>query len=582
MFKDDTVSGLLSKMVNFVRNPAAKWSDPDAGPVDGDDSVDKQLLKEMIERKRRNDFVRKREFDMLRKLRKRDGMVGVDQDPAGRPSFFQSSMHSKPDDRAGTIKKIDEIEAQMSMQWWKTKTFEPSGGAVDSLLPSEEKVAEVQAPLLDNALPLADGPTIPAGLPTGSLAGAAAALKPVSSRLRASGASAGPASSFGSTLPGFAASRAVAVDFREVVVHDADLEDVAIRFANGDSAGAEAGLLELLGPAGARSGHAEPWLMLFDLYRAIGAQEKFESAALDFVGRFDRSAPQWLSMLDGAITNGEPARMLGNGPAVDWASPPVIGTQTVAALTAAMAKAPIPWRLDWSRLKTIEAAAVEPLAVVFSSWASQPVQLQFMGDAQLQKVLQGATPSGLRETAASWWKLRMEALRVTNLPDEFELVALDFCVTYEVSPPAWSRGRCVYKPLDAQGDVIVGQTTIGDLHGDSVYSNFGVMDGASYLDTQSAQQSSRSSVELSGQIEGDAVAVLNMLEESLAGADRMLISCAKLIRVDFSAAGMLLNWVSACEAEMRPVQFSGVNRLVAAFFNVIGISDHARVMVRSD
>jgi ABC-type transporter Mla MlaB component len=87
---------------------------------------------------------------------------------------------------------------------------------------------------------------------------------------------------------------------------------------------------------------------------------------------------------------------------------------------------------------------------------------------------------------------------------------------------------------------------------------------------------------LSGHIEGDAVAVLNMLEESFAGADRMLVSCTKLIRVDFSAAGMLLNWVSACEAEMRPVQFAGVNRLVAVFFNVIGISEHARVLVRSD
>ena len=582
MSKDDTVSGLLSKMVKFVRNPAAKWSDPDTVQADGDDSVDKQLLKEMIERKRRNDFVRKREFDMLRKLRKRDAMVGIDQDPAGRPSFFQSSMHSKPDDRAGTIKKIDEIEAQMSMQWWKTKTFEPSVSAPDSVLPSEQKAVEVPVPLLDNALPLAYKPTVPAGLPTGRLAGDAAALKAVPSMVRARGASADQASSFGSTLSGFAAPRAVAVDFREIVVHDADLEDVAIRFANGDSAGAEAGLLELLGPVGARSGHAEPWLMLFDLYRAIGAQEKFESAALEFVGRFDRSAPQWISMLDGAKTSDEPLRKLGNGPAVDWASPPVIGTQTIAALTAAMAKAPIPWRLDWSRLKTIEAPAVEPLAMVFSSWASQPVQLQFMGDAQLQKVLQDATPSGQRETAPGWWKLRMEALRVTNLPDEFELVALDFCVTYEVSPPAWSRARCVYKPLDAQGEVIGGQTTMGDLRGDSMYSSFGVMDGVSYLDTQSAQLNSLSSVELSGHIEGDAVAVLNMLEESFVGADKLLVSCTKLIRVDFSAAGMLLNWVSACQAEMRPVQFVGVNRLVAAFFNVIGISEHARVLVRPD
>ena len=35
------------------------------------------MLKEMIERKRRNDFVRKREFDMLRKLRRNHGSAIV-------------------------------------------------------------------------------------------------------------------------------------------------------------------------------------------------------------------------------------------------------------------------------------------------------------------------------------------------------------------------------------------------------------------------------------------------------------------------------------------------------------------------
>src|SRR6476620_8021669 len=78
----------------------------------------------MLARTRRNDFVRKREFDMLRKMRRSEVMAG--QDPAARPSFFQSSMPSKPDDRASTLKKIDEIEAQMSMQWWKTKHGETS------------------------------------------------------------------------------------------------------------------------------------------------------------------------------------------------------------------------------------------------------------------------------------------------------------------------------------------------------------------------------------------------------------------------------------------------------------------------
>ena len=42
------------------------------------------------------------------------------------------------------------------------------------------------------------------------------------------------------------------------------------------------------------------------------------------------------------------------------------------------------------------------------------------------------------------------------------------------------------------------------------------------------------------------------------------------------------NWVTARQAEGRQVQFVDVHRLVAAFFNVIGISEHARISVRND
>ncbi len=253
-----------------------------------------------------------------------------------------------------------------------------------------------------------------------------------------------------------------------------------------------------------------------------------------------------------------------------------------------MLKAATPWRLDWSNLKTIEEAAVEPLCRIFSAWAAQPVQLRFIGDVQLQKVLRDSTPSGDRARAQSCWQLRMEALRVTNQLDEFELAALDFCVTYEVSPPSWENARCQYKPLDDQGGTLGAATIIGDVYRDSVPSTSMVMDGDSLLDSRMSQMSQMSqfsnqlAVELSGQIQGDAIAVFDKLGAKLNGADVMLISCAKLIRVDFSAAGTLLNWVSARQAENREVQFSEVNRLVAAFFNVIGITEHAKVVVRVD
>jgi ABC-type transporter Mla MlaB component len=609
MAKEDTAPGLLSKVVKFVRNPATNWSDLDNRESGREEAMSKQLLKEMIERKRRNDFVRKREFDMLRKMRKREAMTG--QDPGARPSFFQSSMPSKPDDRAVTLKKIDEIEAQMSMQWWKTK--HGTSSAMSSISSAPMPIAappagpgrlSVHAPLLDNALPanyeqtspteltaalakVKNGEPVPAlaALPVRAERAASAAVPapaPASAPVRPASPQQISALSRDDTPSGFSASKFSVVDGAEVA-HDPELEEASIRFANGDDAGAEAGLLETLGPQGSRAQHADTWLALFDLYRATGQQDKFEHQAIEFVGRFDRSAPQWYSMPDMVKQLASPsAPVPGNGPAADWTCPSVLGIQTVATLSAALARAPMPWRLDWHNLKSIEAGAVEPLAKVFSGWAAQPVQLRFIGAAQLQQVLQDATPSGVRETAQAWWQLRMEALRVTHQPDEFELTALDFCVTYEVSPPAWDSARCEYKPLDPQGAAVSGQTIIGDVYRDSAPSSISsVMEGDTQMDGNS-QMPNLFAVELSGQIEGDAIDVLDKLEAKLMGADIMVISCAKLIRVDFSAAGTLLNWVSARESENRAVQFTDVHRLVAAFFNVIGITEHARVLSRAD
>ena len=607
MAKEDTVPGLLSKMVKFVRNPATSWSELDAKETDRDEAVSKLLLKEMIERKRRNDFVRKREFDMLRKMRKREAMVG--QDPGARPSFFQSSMPSKPDDRAKTLKKIDEIEAQMSMQWWKTKQGQASslsmGDATSSNFaagaslpppaqPSAAQRPATTAPMLDNALPrlpASYGPTEPVGLQVAAKSAPAINQPVLPSKPAAPAPTLAPkplvigglaGAHYEGGVSGFTQTNMMAVDVSEIA-HDAELEEASIRFANGDDSGAEAGLLEMLAPGGSRTSQSETWMALFDLYRATDQQEKFESTAIKYVQKFERSAPQWFSMPVMVKAMALPAVLLaGNGPAADWICPSSIGIQTVAALKAALAKAPMPWRLDWSNLKTIEPLAVEALGKVFAGWSAQPVQVRFMGDGQLQDVLLRGTPSGQRDTPQAWWQLRMEALRVTHRPDEFELVALDFCVTYEVSPPSWETARCEYKSLDNQGLAVAGHTIIGEVSRDSMPSSLSVQEGDTHMDALTSQMTQLMSIELSGQIEGDAVAMLEQLEKKLLGADIMMISCAKLIRVDFSAAGTLLNWVSARQAENRAVQFSDVNRLVAAFFNVIGITEHAKVFARRD
>ena len=37
---------------------------------------------------------------------------------------------------------------------------------------------------------------------------------------------------------------------------------------------------------------------------------------------------------------------------------------------------------------------------------------------------------------------RLEALRLAHRPDQFDEVAIDYCVTFEGSPPSWENARC--------------------------------------------------------------------------------------------------------------------------------------------
>jgi hypothetical protein len=74
--KDPSKSGFFRKVVRFALNPTTDWADLSAAGTDSkEDDYAKSELKAMIERKRRNDFVRKREFDTLRKIR-REGLTG--------------------------------------------------------------------------------------------------------------------------------------------------------------------------------------------------------------------------------------------------------------------------------------------------------------------------------------------------------------------------------------------------------------------------------------------------------------------------------------------------------------------------
>ncbi|MEX8492649.1 MAG: hypothetical protein AB3X43_01520, partial [Sphaerotilus sp.] len=71
------------------------------------------------------------------------------------------------------------------------------------------------------------------------------------------------------------------------------------------------------------------------------------------------------------------------------------------------------------------------------------------------------------------------------------------------------------------------------------------------------------------------------MDQQIGKSTLIQVSCARLIRVDFIAAGDLLNWVLSRHSEGRNVNFVDAHRLVALFCGAMGISEHARVTVRN-
>ena len=590
MSKEETppAGGLLSKMVRFVRNPTVQWTELDSLTEDRESQYSKQMLKEMIERKRRNDFVRRREFDQLRKLRQREVLQGHrTEDTSNRPSFFQSSMAS-PDERAVTLKKIDEIEAQMSQQWWKSKQ---SGNEAGETMPLTMPTGETQpapGPDAQAADDRAFAPTAPVtlGSPLAAASAAPTAPSPVAPLFandsmavgRFGGVDAALQAepevhpSFSPTVPGGVPPVVVQL---ERFVHDPDLEEAAIRYANGDHEGAESGLMQVLEQhrQDDPEQQLELWMTLFDLYRATGQQDRFESLAIDFAAQYSRSAPLWFSLPDQLglqVSSSDPAGDAPGRREFSWNAPQRLAVSSVAALQASVERAASPWALAWSRIAGIDDAAVPLLADLFTRWADKQGQFVFSGVDRLETLLEIMTQSGDRTSGTEWWRLRMSALRLMGRPDEFELVALDYCVTFEVSPPSWVAPKCGYSDDNASANA---QPQANER--DMLASDFGELTLPPPIDNGPAAL-------LSGVIEGDAVPLLQPLQELVKPGVPLVIACDKLMRIDFAAAGSVLNWAADLQSQGHVVHFQNLHRLIAVFFNVIGINEHAWVIPRKN
>ena len=327
---------------------------------------------------------------------------------------------------------------------------------------------------------------------------------------------------------------------------------------------------------------------LLDLFRATHNRVRFEAVVQQFSTYCPSPTPQWYTL------SNPPQALVAPSVGFDvdvpvvaepeplflsdalWECPKELGFQSLEVLQQSLATHAQPWRLGWSRLVRIAPDAMPLLGVVLRKFCDETVQLQFVGAERLIHALSELSPTMESSVAPAWWLVRLNALRVVQLYDDFENVALDYCITYEVSPPAWEPAKCLYENATA-GQMQIAPTP--------VVAPSAVSAVASARPAWVFPPVPAGAIELKGQILGDA---LNALDGHVHSSDdalpvhpkgeTLLVYCSHLERVDFSAAGSILNWAALRQSEGCKVQFREVNRMVAAFFNVIGINEHARVI----
>ncbi|OYU46765.1 MAG: hypothetical protein CFE44_00420 [Burkholderiales bacterium PBB4] len=604
-------SGLLSKVASIFRaSEGREGAAKDAGAEapDAEDARqsrvgdnEKNALQALIQRKRQDDLVRRREFNYLRKLRKSPVSSGIVRHDIGeRPSAFQTSSGFVVDDRASTLRKIDAIEAHMISSWARAK--------VSSVAPSDDQTMPAplrsDLPRLTSRTASAPPPSTPAAQDmdnldldfTGLLSaqgGTAVDTKHVDAgdkdtvAMPLSGAdrplareNLAPLEFTLTDLPGKPAAPRLPVAVPVAVVQEPlpehvenALQDAAIQFAEGDSANAEAMLLGKLQDVSLKASSADVIVSaLFDLYRATGQQDGFDVVAMDYAERFGRSPGEWFSLpellqarADAApVESAAPSQMAASEKV--WESPAVLTGSAVAALRAHFSSPKAVWHVDWFALSEIENSAAEPLAVLMHDWCTQAVELHWSGVDSLLRVQQLRTPADDNTVDPLWWKLRLDTLCILDRHDDFESLALDYCVVFEVSPPAWQRAICNFVQ-------------------DQSLSEFGGLaenPPSAFVDDLAPMAGPYASYDLLGVLVGEPSDILVEMTMAAESADHMVVSCALLVRMDFSAAGALLNWAIDREAHGCQIQLVQVPRLVAVFFQMLGIDRHAKILVRAN
>lgn len=323
-------------------------------------------------------------------------------------------------------------------------------------------------------------------------------------------------------------------------------EEVAILFANGQSEMVINILQDAIDNDELGTAVLSAWAMLFDLYQINGDQSAFEHLSIAYASRFETSPPAWMPFASlGSDALVAPRALV--TPSVVFSGKLDAGIVKSLKKARALADKHAVLRLEFVRIAEVDPVGCGLLLRVLKQLRKSGLDLILVGAAELVTKVRAILEVGRRDETEAPWLLLMELLELLNQESEFEEASIDYCVTFEVSPPAFMAPKNKVT------------TTMEDTN---------------------SLESTSDTFAMPTLIEGRIDALVASLTAFAAEHNPANIDCAALARVDVNAAGQLMAGLMPIAGDGRLIQFIHVNHLVAALFNVIGLRDIVQVTTR--
>ncbi|WP_333707995.1 STAS domain-containing protein [Tepidimonas ignava] len=498
---------------------------------------ERAALQAALQRRRRHDEVRRAELQELRALLRRQRGEAAPAVPAPpRGDTAQPSAWPLPaTPRSGTMEQIARIEAHMAQHW--------AGPAV--------------AP--NDAVPT-PAPAVP------------------EARQGGPGAAAAPRLAIDIVHPDPRGAMAM----QAWLGHPA-LTELAVAFANGRFEVVQRGLHAMQQRSDDALLACVAGRLKLDLLWALSDREGYEAWAAQWAQRCGQPVLPWPVQV--AATAATP------GPRRVWRCPAHLGVAELQMWTTQGE----PDGLDWCALETIDAEAAAALLERWQRWADEARVLTMAGTGVLLRRLKEATPSGRADVEPLWWRLRLAALRLLDRRASYDLVALDAYATAGLVLPSWQPPRALVvevqalpEPALAAAPAAVEPVPVeaADEHDFPAVAT-ALADWAP-SQPAAAAPAAPASVTLDGVLCGDVGPVLARLDDALlrheaAAGDTvplLHIDAQGLRRLDFAAAGALLQWLLAARARGVRTEWHGVAPLVGLLLHTVGIDQVAEVRLR--